>query len=205
MTTTKPLTSTKSPIHIFTDSTSALSLSNKAWAQQEIEAHPFALPLRAGHPGYWTCQHPKGYLPQTSLHHSLLHRQLWSDIFVTTASLNCTSKRGRSTTSTSLELVKQYFNDDENIEYTEEQQKRAQHKFRQQLRQLFKKKKKKENKKQNLEKKCREAAQAAQRADIEHKQSQLLLQHQDLSHSAQQPQVILIQVEDIEGQERRTS
>ena len=59
-----------------------------------------------------------------------------------------------------------------------------------QIKQLFnnKQKKKKDNKKQYLEKRQRETA---QRADIEHKQSHLLLQHQDLSHRAQQPQAIL--------------
>ena len=56
-----------------------------------------------------------------------------------------------------------------------------------QIKQLFSNKQKK-NRKQYLEKKRREAT---QRAYIEHKQSQLLLQHQDLSRRAQQPQVIL--------------
>ena len=97
-TTSTSLTSTKSPIHIFTDSTSALSLSNKlqAWPQQKVQAHRVEIPLRPGHPSYWTCEHPEGYVTRVS------HRQFWSDIFVTTVSLNCTSKRGRSTTSTSL-------------------------------------------------------------------------------------------------------
>ena len=49
------------------------------------------------------------------------------------------------------------------------------------------------------EKKRREAA---QQADIEHKQSQLLFQHQDLLHRPPQPQAFF---EDIEGQERRIS
>ena len=55
------------------------------------------------------------------------------------------------------------------------------------------KQKKKENKKQYLVEKRRETT---QQADIEHKQSQLLLQRQDLSHRAQKPQVILRTLKD---------
>ena len=77
----------------------------------------------------------------------------------------------------------------DNIDYTKEQRLRAQQKFRRQIKQLFNnKQKKKENKRQYLNKKRPEAA---QQVDIEHKQSQLLLQHQDRSHRVQPPPDIL--------------
>ena len=68
----------------------------QAWPQQEVQAHRFAIPLRAGHPGYWPCEHPKGYTSQQSgrhLHQVCYIASSWSDIFVTMESLNCTSKR----------------------------------------------------------------------------------------------------------------
>ena len=90
-----------------------------------------------------------------------------------------------------LELAEQYFNDS-NVEYNKEQLQRIQdsseHTKNMMKQHNLSKQKKKENKKFYLENKRREAAQWA---DIEHKQSQLLLQQQDLSHRAQQPQVIL--------------
>ena len=96
-----------------------------------------------------------------------------------------------------LELAAQYINDfqdtDEELSYTKEQLRqmkdsnqyareqrlRVQQKVNKQIKFLFNNKQKKDNEKLHLEKKRGEAA---QQADIEHKQSQLLLQHQDLSH-----------------------
>ena len=99
-----------------------------------------------------------------------------------------------------MELAEQYFNvtSDEDVEYTKEQQQRmkntgeytreqrlqVQQKIHNQMKQLFNnKQKKKDNKKLYLENKRR---QATHQADLEHKQSQLLLLHQDQAHQAQQ-------------------
>ena len=108
---------------------------------------------------------------------SVSHHQSWRDNFATTESLNSTSKRGRINYFHILELAVQYVSDShEDIEHTAEQRHPVQQKFRRQIKQLFNnKQRKKENKKQYLERKRREAA---QQADIEHKRSQLLLQHQ---------------------------
>ena len=69
LTTTKPLTLSKSLIHIFTDSTSALSLSNKLGLEQALQTHRFALPLCGGHPGHRPRQHPESHIPQQSSRH----------------------------------------------------------------------------------------------------------------------------------------
>ena len=106
---------------------------------------------------------------------------------------------GDQTTSASLNSADQFLNapSDEDFEYTKEQQQmkdnndyvkeprlRVQQKVCKQMKQHYlNKQKKKDNMKLYIENKRREAA---QRADIEHKHSQLLLQHRDLSHQAQQ-------------------
>ena len=97
-----------------------------------------------------------------------------------------------------LELAEQYFNvtSDEEVEYTKEQQQsmknnseytreqrlRVQQQINKQMKQLFNNKQKKNNKKLYIENKCCEAA---HQAELEHKQSQLLLQHRDLAHQEQ--------------------
>ena len=97
-----------------------------------------------------------------------------------------------------LELAEQYFNvtSDEDVEYTKEQQHRmknndeytqeqrlrVQQKIRKQLKQLYNKQRKKDNKKLYIESKRRDTA---HQADLQHKQSQLLLLHQDRAHQAQ--------------------
>ena len=50
----RSLTTTKSPIHIFTDSTSALSLSNKLGLNKRSKHIALEIPLRSGHPSYRT-------------------------------------------------------------------------------------------------------------------------------------------------------
>ena len=103
-TTTTPLTSTKSLIHIFTDSTSALSLSNKLGLNKMSKhialRYLFVQDIQAT--GLVNIQRVTSHNNPADIYTKCVTSAIWSDIFVTTASLNCTSKRGRSTTSTSL-------------------------------------------------------------------------------------------------------
>ena len=103
-TTSPSLTTTKSPIHIFTDSTSALSLSNKLGLNKRSKhialRYLFVQDIQAtGHVNIQ--QSDIAQQPGRHLHQVCHISCLWSDVFVTMASLKCSSKRGRSTTSTS--------------------------------------------------------------------------------------------------------
>ena len=127
----------ESPIHIFTDNTSALSLSNKLGLNKRSKhialRYLFAQDIQTT--GLVNIQRVTSHNNpalglQTSIQSALYH-QCWGDIFDTTESLKCTSKRGSSTISTwrILELAAQYVNDSgEDISYTEEQLQRLQDK-----------------------------------------------------------------------------
>ena len=116
---------------------------------------------------------------------SVSHLQCCNGIFVTTESLSCTSKRGRSSTSTSSSSLRSTSMIRKMTSETPKSNDNMSNaKFKQQFRQLFNKKKEKQE--QYIENRRRGAAQ--QQPDIEHEQSQVLLQQQALSHQAPQVQ-----------------
>ena len=86
-----------------TDSTSALSLSNKLVLNTRSKHIAlrclFLQDIQAT--GLVNIHRVTSHNNPANIYSSASHREFCSDIFVTTASLNCTSKRGRSTTSTS--------------------------------------------------------------------------------------------------------
>ena len=197
-TTSPSLTTTKSPFHIFTDSTSALSLSNKLGLNkrskhialrylfvQDIQATGLVNIQRV------TSRNNRADIYTKCVTSPVLERHLRHNSII-----ELHIEQGEINYFHILELTEQYFNvtSDEDVEHTKEQQKmknnseytkpqrlRAQQKINKQMKQLFKQKKN-NNKKSYIENKLREAA---HQADLEHKQSQLLLQHRDLAHQEQ--------------------
>ena len=202
--TSTSLTSTKPPIHIFTDSTSALSLSNKLGLNKRSKhialRYLFVQDIQAT--GLVNIQRVTSYNNPADIYTKCVTSPVLERHLRHNGSIELHIEEGEINYFHILELAEQYFNatSDEDVEYTREQRQkmkdnneytkqqrlRIQQKVRNRMKQLYlNKQKKKDNKKLHIENKRREAA---QRADIEHKQSQLLLQHQDRSHKAQAQQ-----------------
>ena len=159
----------------------------QAWPQQALEARRLALPLCPGHPatGLVNIQRATPQNKKVTPHNhpsdidtkcvKVLERDLCHNEII-----ELHIEEGEVNFFSILQLAEQHTSDsDDGVVCTREQRLLVQQKSRRQLQQLFNNKKKKKDKKQHF---GGERQEAAQRADIEHKQSQAPLQHYALAH-----------------------